>query len=780
MAAESAKSKVTIGVAQPLGQAPADGTSLTSSAAAASGTEGAPAATARAASDPRPARLRLESGELWLEDDVDVPERRRLVDPNALRYRSGRLRDTLELEAERYELPRGSGGAVRALLLRARLGQAEPRAEEGALGARDACEDAVVGRWLHEDEALLVWARTARTLRVPSPLEDLESECDATLVVTTHRAALLAIGPLGDVVWKPLEGRASIESSIGRSALRVGEELVACPLGRADSFALAARLLAEDALGRRRELALGLRRAKPELAARLLGEAAAAGDACSAALQALESGSDDALADAVAKLLGEHPTPETWLSLVERWGIAADARLRLVRALGVHEDARSAALALLESLRVASARKPDEAVRADLELAPLFVQLDAQSRGSELLRAHLEALPPPIVLDLVPPLPPKDEPRALRLRVELLEALDGLEPHRRDELRRELLQLHPFDARRASLAFERPSLAERVARVQRMLAPGAMSAPRELPATASRPLGAAQLQGRLRHPLARDRTVSDRLQSFIAESDAPDAAAIRSHAERLGAGPAEDALVSACIALGAAGVEAFVSKGNKPYGLRIYPGKPPLLLIGKEHLAGGAYELGPTELAFAIGAEVAHLVFGHARVSEGELYAGALETGRATLSLLITVLPIAERFAHWGSKLGAAEKIGEALGKLSFPGKKKRAEGDQVGPSNEELVAAHRLMQLSADRAGLVLSGDLVGAVRAMILTTPSARAELRIVDQLGAGVALERRDAQGALLHPMLALRVAALVAFYVDDDYEALRASLAPITPG
>lgn len=737
---------------------------------------GVPVARESEGSGARPKRLRLEAGSLWLEDDDDPPEARRELEPTRLRYVTGRLRDTLAVDAERYELPRGSGAAVRALIRRARLGEAQPEPEAGPLAARDACEASYLERSLEEAETLLVWAKTARTLQVHSALEDLKQEVEAMLLITTRRAALVALGPLGDVEERALSGPASLESSLGRSQLRVGDEVLSCPLGRAEDFATYARMFGEDALGKRRELALGFRRAKGGLGARLLDAAAEAGEPWCAVVRALERHDEPALDDATRGLAAQELEAEALCARAERWGIGAEAGLELARALARHEGAQAAALALLEASRARLDQKPEARVLRDLALAPTLVALGAEQRAAERLRAHLEAMPAPLVLELVPPLPPKDEPRALRTRVELLEALDGLEPHRRDGLRRELLQLHPLDERRASAGFERPSLAERAAQVARLLAPGGLSAPRSEPLGRVQPLSSTELASRLRHPLARDRTVSDRLQSLIAEVDAPDASAIRSHAERMGPGPVEDALVRACIALGATGIEAFVSKGTKAYGLRIYEGRPPLLLIGKEHLAGGSYELGPSELAFAVGAEVAHLVFGHARVSEAELYAGALETGKTTLSLVLTLLPLAERFTRWGSKLATAEKLGEALGKLSLPGRKK-AEGDQVGPSSEELVAAHRLMQLSADRAGLVLSGDLAGAVRAMLLTTPSTRAELRIADELGVGKALERRDAQGALLHPMLALRVAALVAFYVDDDYESLRASLVPL---
>jgi hypothetical protein len=96
---------------------------------------------------------------------------------------------------------------------------------------------------------------------------------------------------------------------------------------------------------------------------------------------------------------------------------------------------------------------------------------------------------------------------------------------------------------------------------------------------------------------------------------------------------------------------------------------------------------------------------------------------------------------------------------------------------NENLVTAHRLMQMSADRAGLVLSGDLRSSLRGLLLARPDYRTLLEamverdIVQVLVLDQGLEAMRAD-------LIVRVAALLEFYSGDDYIALRQALCGTT--
>ena len=89
---------------------------------------------------------------------------------------------------------------------------------------------------------------------------------------------------------------------------------------------------------------------------------------------------------------------------------------------------------------------------------------------------------------------------------------------------------------------------------------------------------------------------------------------------------------------------------------------------------------------------------------------------------------------------------------------------------NSELVVAHRVMQFTADRAGLLLAGSPTAAIRAMFAAHPASLAEWALVrrhplvDVLIRGEDASERD-------QMLAVRVAAMLAFFVSPDFATLR---------
>jgi hypothetical protein len=91
------------------------------------------------------------------------------------------------------------------------------------------------------------------------------------------------------------------------------------------------------------------------------------------------------------------------------------------------------------------------------------------------------------------------------------------------------------------------------------------------------------------------------------------------------------------------------------------------------------------------------------------------------------------------------------------------------------LLAAHRLMQMSADRAGLVLCGDLRASLRGLLLVRPDTRAVLdEMVQRDVVSVLLDDSAQTDPAMRADLTVRVAALFDFYVSEEYVALRRAL------
>ena len=125
---------------------------------------------------------------------------------------------------------------------------------------------------------------------------------------------------------------------------------------------------------------------------------------------------------------------------------------------------------------------------------------------------------------------------------------------------------------------------------------------------------------------------------------------------------------------------------------------------------------------------------------------------------------------------GAADKVQTASGwfRPSAPPPTPPAGPVDLTPEDQRLIAAHRVMQMTADRAGLVLCGDLGAAIRAMFLLQTRLLPELVVAERIGLSEALGRRDGDGRPVLPELTVRIAALTAFWLSDDYARLRGAL------
>jgi hypothetical protein len=296
----------------------------------------------------------------------------------------------------------------------------------------------------------------------------------------------------------------------------------------------------------------------------------------------------------------------------------------------------------------------------------------------------------------------------------------------------------------------------------------------------------------IQHPLARQGgALLGRLQALLASVPSPDHGVLRDYCERLSSSrhaAAARALTDAALALGVEQVEAYISRGAKGIGLRAYEGSRPFVLIGGKHLDGeDGYVMTEAELRFAVGAEVAHVRYGHTRVTSSEVWAGALSKSWQSLDFALGVLPalhglkFVDRVEKLTSKLPTetVRRILESLASATEPSALDpalaAANESVLSRLNEELVAAHRVMQLTADRAGLLLAGDISAAVRAMLLVRGDYRELVAPIESAGLDALLSMRTPDGKIAHQDLAVRIAALSAFYLSDDYVRLSHELA-----
>jgi hypothetical protein len=758
--------------------------------------------------------------------DLLGPERR-------VRYHASLLGDRLDVDEWRLGIPRGQAERAQDLIAFARITRhfgtgaavvAEPRPDSPhawngpLIESLDARERHWLRHWLEADEKLLAWLESDDAHRFVSRVGG-EVHGPITLVVSDRRQALVAISTLGDVWIRELgAGRLLITPMIGRDLVRIGEHELHTTLTNETAFVAITELPALTGVERLRGHALALWRwarrsfvgtvRDTQIEARVAAALEQLGDDPLSVLSralVVQPDPNEPLGEAVfaaLRRLSEHPDPESCgralLDWWQAWQVGSelgelvvehlcelgDAGHRL--ALPLHEHVRPALQAQLGDDREAAAL-------LDFVLVEHLLALGSErttERARMLLETRRAMLPSEELQDL---LPASAEWGGQRIRIELCELL--VEAHRQagreaDELSAlaELARLQPLVQERLAALVERLpddddplSLSTRARRVLALLDEHAFANTGETEPSEPGRIAALGERERelLRHPAARVDGVLGRLQGALAKAAVPDCSVLKSYCAR--ANLARERALAAAVAdatmmLGIGSIEVFVSRGDKSVGMRAYEGSTPFMLIGGDHLdpESDAF-LAPDVLRHAIAAELAHLRFAHCRVTGDEVWAGTLDLGLTGLGVLIAAAPLLKHFQ------APAKHLLDKLGAPALARWRKKLSDEQgsraLGSENSELIAAHRVMQLTADRAGLIACGDPRAAIAAMFHVHPSHLGQWPLVMRRGLRDSLIREtrseDERDRIRLEDLAVRVAALLSFYLSDDYPKLHAA-------
>ncbi|MEP7049905.1 MAG: hypothetical protein ABJB12_06110 [Pseudomonadota bacterium] len=679
-----------------------------------------------------PATLLLTASGLWL-----VAARDRfhglsvdLLTRADVRLVSGRIRDRLCFGQEALIIPAGRRSAVERLLALARLTSA---AREPALMVKrsrfvhepDELGLAWLARELEPGEVLVCWLRGANAVTLTSQLVG-PTETRPQLFVTERRAAIVAWSRVGDVTY----------TALLESKLRVRAEGDQVELALDDALFLSRRADAQAARDAVFLLSLAPGKARLLEAARRLWLTRATG----------------------------REEAERSLTLLQAAIAHGSQRARLARWLALVEQSDRTQPLTLEPAELTRAlsdgRLTPEA------LAELWASWGfSEQAGRALVRSLIDAGANAFAL-------------ALQRRVH--EAPSAEEANARDELR---LARFAVEARIKSGADER------FLALREVLGEGGLRAHALPPRAVSNALSREVIEETLSHPLSRGQgSLVAGVQKLIAHSPAPDHGALSDYCEALDTEQhpaARRALDAARLAFSLPALHAYVSRGKKSIGLRGYDALAPYLLLGKEHLdVRSPFFMSEAELFFAIGAEALHLKLGQARLTSHEIWAGAFAHTKGGVELVLTLLPLAQGIPLGPSVTRFLEKIPEpalrkgleALVRFERGRRKPPANGAPSALShvNENLLEAHRLMQMSADRAGLLLCGDLRASLRALLLVRPDTRALLDAMTERDLVSVLLGEDERDLAMRADLAVRFAALFHFYASEEYVTLRRAL------
>lgn len=342
--------------------------------------------------------------------------------------------------------------------------------------------------------------------------------------------------------------------------------------------------------------------------------------------------------------------------------------------------------------------------------------------------------------------------------------------------------LVPLELPRLRAWFEasEPGSEQRAGIEETLVQLGTLDRPHEssLPDAPAHPLRSTDLESKLIHPAARASTRGS-LQAMLAKLERPDHSSLKKYCD-----PGQEGVLAKEIDRVASlfekdGVDVFISHGDRRYGVQAFEGEPAFLLVGGEHRrpeSPALLEL--NELRFTLGAELAHLYLGHARVSSQDVLRGAFDKGKLTFELVTSLVPFLSAFP-WGRRLGqlagyfdnklvarSAQRVRDYFGSSDGPASAEFTLDRSVG-----LIAAHRMMQLTADRAGLLCSGDLGACIVAMWKIRPESIEHLDLLRRQGVTAAIKIMSQHEDDLWRGLATRAAALTAFAWSAEYQELK---------
>ncbi|MEM6299100.1 MAG: hypothetical protein AAF740_10480, partial [Bacteroidota bacterium] len=445
-------------------------------------------------------------------------------------------------------------------------------------------------------------------------------------------------------------------------------------------------------------------------------------------------------------------------------------------------------------------------VWVEIEFCRHLIWSGETKEAIQTLEDTLEVLPDESLSDLLPPadldLTQKASGQILRIQIlDLIVEAKG-EKNAKKTLA-ELARLQPLIPNRVSRwkEYAKSSDQERAETLEAILNPeGLTKAEAATDETAHfNTLSDKFLEKEVRHPASREKGIRQVLEKWLAEVPRPDTGTMKAFAQSLNESEhasIQQTLVDTRQALGMEAVNCFVAHGANHVGVQGYEDSPSFLVIGADHLnTESPFFLSGKEWQFALAAEMAHLKFGHVRITSNDLWVGAKEKGLFALDTVLSILPglgalgsamktipqlnnvssLLQQATRFQAIAENSQQImqatGTALALVSVQGGEKRSQEDI---QKQQLLATSRVMQLTADRVGLLLAGDLRASVRAIFLTSKRYQAEMGLAQKYGLPELLAKTDESGNLRFQELAIRLAALFAFYVTEDYTLMRKEL------
>ena len=237
--------------------------------------------------------------------------------------------------------------------------------------------------------------------------------------------------------------------------------------------------------------------------------------------------------------------------------------------------------------------------------------------------------------------------------------------------------------------------------------------------------------------------------------------------------------------------ETYIFFTESMYGITSYDGQKPLLAISELHtIADNAHYLQNNELYFAIAKETANIKFGFSKANINNLWRNLSKDGNINFGQLSTSIPKLNFASKYIKDYTRSQKyakymvenpdfntfdieqdriiklLEQKLSALNYQGEETIKDQQAF-----EFTLFNRMLNFSTDRIGLIFADNIISAVKSIIISDENLPDALQNSQNISiVDYALQKND-NGKLKNIDFALRLQALVSFYISDEYEKLK---------
>ncbi len=442
-------------------------------------------------------------------------------------------------------------------------------------------------------------------------------------------------------------------------------------------------------------------------------------------------------------------------------------------------------------------KNPTDKTVFDIKYSQFLIKTEEKRKARKILKKLLKNLPDETISDLLPPpdLNPVSENSGQLLKIKVLELLAATKSKdSSDDEIRKISLLQPLNEKITEklISVKDEKLKQRAKEARNILYGNDLFSETDPACPVDyKPLSKEKIYNRLRHPSVTGKGKLYNIRKWISEIEEDDYTAVKNYSERIF--PEHYNTLYAVLkntgeVFGINDAEFYISKGKKSDEIIGYEAAPPYIILGNQYLDKNSPKyLNLCEIRFAVAAEFTHIYFKHTKLTTKDIWRGLAEKGAIAADAALAVIPVAgflagalksvpklnlvsKIFRGTASGLSSGKSAYDAALRLSeYYGKKRKPKKEKQKQKN--LIAVSRLMQYTADRAGLLICGNLTSAVKSVLLTE---KFDNDIICEIKASSLKEfllRQNEDGTYKHQNTALRIANLFSFYFSEDYEVLR---------